>query len=135
MCAAAHVDGIHSSLRFSASMDAVQVAAANRRTHERLPLAARIRLKRVAGKPEIEIREYEGLDISCSGLRFRSERSFLSGTEMDLEVVLLDKQQDGSSVKMFTSATVIRSHPLESHGQNSVAVAFTDIAISRSKVR
>ena len=134
MCAAARVEGIHSSFSDGAYWGAAG-AAANRRTHERLPLTARVLIKRVAGKPVPEIAEYEGLDISCSGLRFRSAKSFASGTDLDLEVVLLDKRQDGSSVKMFTSATVIRSHPLEDSRQNTVAVAFTDIAISRKQVR
>ncbi len=132
MCAAARVEGIHSTSSFGAFRASYQ-ATDNRRTHERLPLSARVRLKRVAGKPQPQIEDFEGLDISCSGLRFRSSRSFASGTDLDLEVVLLDRQQDGSSVRMFTSATVIRSAPLGSGQERSVAVAFTDITISRSQ--
>lgn len=114
-------------------LSAAHAMADSRRTYERLPLAARVRLKRVAGKPESEINEHEGLDISCGGLRFRSERSFAPGTDVDLEVILLDRQQDGTSVKMFTSATVIRSEKLDSG--NGVAVLFRDIVISRDSVR
>jgi len=132
MCAAARVESIHSTTNFGGQFHPAYHATDNRRTHERLPLSARVRLKRVAGKPLAQIDEYEGMDISCSGLRFRSVKNFLSGTDLDLEVILLDRQQDGSSVRMFTSATVVRSAPLGDGAENSVAVAFTDIAISRS---
>lgn len=136
MCAAARVDGIRSAGVFAVGpLNAVHAMADNRRTHERLPLTARIRLKRVAGRAEGEIKEHEGLDISCGGLRFRSERSFAPGTDLDLEVILLDRQEQGSSVKMFTSATVIRSDKLDSGMGNGVAVLFRDIVISRGPVR
>ena len=136
MCAAARVEGIHTTGAFAVGpFSLVHAMADNRRTYERLPLSARVRLKRVAGRPEAEIREHEGLDISCGGVRFQSERSFPPGTDLDLEVILLDRQQKGSSVKMFTSGTVIRSDKLGSGKGIGVAVLFTDIVISRDSVR
>lgn len=135
MCAAARVEGIHTATNYGRQFLTANQEVHSRRTHERLPLSARIRLKRVSGKPQPEIEEYEGLDISCSGLRFRAPRAFASGTEVDLEVILLDRQTDGSSVRMFTSATVVRSAPFGSGDHNSVAVAFTDISIARNSAK
>ena len=128
MCAAARVEGIHSAGVFGGHL--VQQMAEDRRTYERLPLAARVKVTRIGGKPAAKIDEFEALDISCGGLRFRSQKAFVPGTDLDMEVVLLDKRRDGASVRMFTAATVIRSEGLGSGG-NGVSVCFTDIAISR----
>ncbi len=135
MCAAARVEGIHSLPNLDWRFAPVFRLPDNRRQYERLPLQARVRLKRVAGKPQPHIEECEGMDISCSGLCFRAARNFTSGTDLDLEVVLHDPRPGGAAVKMFTSATVIRSAPIEEGRDHRVAVIFTDIAISREPVR
>lgn len=113
----------------------VQQMADDRRTHARLPIHSSVRVKRVSGRPEPAIHEFEGMDVSCSGIRFRADREFQPGTPMDLEVVLLDRRKDGQNVKMFTSAHVVRSEASAEGGWHAIAVAFDDIAISREAVR
>jgi hypothetical protein len=104
--------------------------AHDRRVHARLPLGVTVRLKRVAGRPEAQIREFEALDISCSGVRFGSDRKLAPGTHLDLEIILLEKSGERTGMKMFTSATVVRLEP-PMQGRHGVAVIFDDIAFSR----
>ena len=133
MCAAARVEGIHSAGAFAGHL--VHQMAENRRTYERLPIAARVRVTRISGKPVEKIGEFEALDISCGGLRFRAQQGFVPGAELDMEVVLLERRRDGSAVRMFTSAVVIRSESLAGGASSGVSVAFTDIQISRDAAR
>lgn len=141
MCAAARVHEVHTIGDVSAGhKHLVHQMADDRRVHARLPVTARVRLKRVAGRPEARIGEFEGLDISCTGIRFRADRSLQPGTSVDLEVVLLEKGDEasearGSAVKMFTSATVVRLDAPDASGMQGIAVAFDEIAISREPVR
>jgi hypothetical protein len=113
----------------------MQLIADDRRTYARLPISATVRLKRVGGRPEPRISDCTGMDISCSGIRFQFHRSLAPGTAVDLEIILLPKPTDGRAVKMFTAATVVRSHAADGAGWHDVAVAFDDIAISREAVR
>lgn len=139
MCAAARVQELVVPAGGPAALGVrkkpVQLMADDRRVHTRLPISATVRLKRIAGRPEVQICDYQGMDISCSGIRFQLDREIPPGTAVDLEIILLPKPIDGQAVKMFTAATVVRSESPNAAGWHGIAVCFDDIAISRDAIR
>ena len=136
MCAAARTNELHSleaseqGLRSGAKISPMQTMADDRRIYPRLPLNLTVRLKRVGGRPEAQLSDLRGLDISCSGVRFASSRRIEPGTAVDLEIVLGEKR-GGADIKMHTAAHVVRVEDVGQPGYLSVAAVFDDITFCR----
>lgn len=135
MCAAARSNELH-TLEPSPQglagprLSPVQAMADDRRIYPRLPLNLTVRLKRVGGRPEPQLRDLRGLDISCSGVRFASSRRLEPGTTVDLEIILGEKRT-GPDMKMHTAARVVRVEDVGQPGYLSVAAVFDDITLCR----
>lgn len=108
----------------------VRVLADEKRQFPRLPLKLALTLKRVDGRPEPKPAELQTVDISCSGIRFLSGRALEPGTPVDLEVTIAENPLGGPSMRMFTSAHIVR-HSADERGLHYMAAEFDHIDFDR----
>lgn len=106
-----------------------------RRLFPRLPLHLTVRVKRVAGQPEAAIEDLQTSDISCNGLYFFAGRKLEPGTPIDLEVVVVELPGNGPTMRMFTTARVVRLEALDPSGWHGVGATFEDVTLDGYKFR
>ncbi len=103
----------------------------DRRHHARAALNLPLRLKTVDGQPEPVPVTLLTRNISTTGAYFLAPRAISAGTPIELEVGLVDRPLGQGSVRMTTSAHVVRVETSETPGWHFLAVRFDDISFNR----
>jgi c-di-GMP-binding flagellar brake protein YcgR len=108
------------------------VTVANeRRAYPRAKLQLPLRVTRIAGRREAELPVIQTVDISSSGLFARCPFKLEPGTNVDLEVELVQKPAGRGAIRMLTQAHVVRVEPDAKHGWHAMAFNFDDISFQR----
>ena len=104
-----------------------------RRAYTRAKLSLPLLLKRIAGQREIKHQSLRTTNISSSGVLFLCPQRIEPGTQVVLEVCLVDRPFGRGSVKMLTEAHVVRAEPALRRGWHAVATCFDDITFQREE--
>lgn len=95
----------------------------------RLPM----RLTRVDGREEPVPVTLLTKNISAGGVYFLAPRNIAPGTPIEFEVGLVDRPLGQGSVRMATSAHVVRIDPSETPGWHGIAASFDDFDFQRDE--
>ena len=106
----------------------------DRRNCARLPLDLPVRLVRVAGRTELSPLPLKMHDISSSGAYLLAPMWIGAGTNIELEVGLVDQPLGRGALRMVSSARVVRSVRGNRPDWHWLAVAFDDISFSQREV-
>ncbi len=104
-----------------------------RRSYGRIRLSLSLRVRRVAGQRNADIRALRTENISSSGVYFLSPRRIEPGTPIELEVLVANRPFGRDSVQMRTEAHVIRADSAAKSGWHGLAAAFDDISFVRDE--
>ncbi len=107
--------------------------ARDRRTYPRAALSLPLRLKRVGGQRETVPISLVTKNISSSGVYFLCPRWIEPGTPIELEVSLVERPMGRGSVRMSTSAHVVRIERSQTPSWHGLAVTFDDITFQRDE--
>lgn len=104
-----------------------------RRAYSRAKLNLSLRVKRIAGQRENELKPLRTMNISSSGALFLYPRWIDPGTPVEIEINLVDRPLGRGSVKMLTEAHVVRADAALRSGWHMLAVTFDDITFHREE--
>ncbi len=102
-----------------------------RRSYIRARLSLPLRMQRVAGQRDCLEHSLHTTDISSSGVYFLYPKTLELGTPIDIEVLLVDRPFGRGSVRMCSSAHVVRSQNSGKAGWHGVAALFDEIRFVR----
>jgi hypothetical protein len=104
-----------------------------RRAYTRANLSLPLSVKRIGGQRDKRNHSLRTANISSSGVSFIFPQQLDPGTEIEIEVCLVDRPLGRGTVKMRTEAHVVRSEPATRPGWHSLAVCFDDITFQREE--
>jgi len=102
-----------------------------RRAYSRANLRLPVRILRIAGRRETDLRPFMTVDISSSGLCAQCPFEMDPGTPVNLEVELVRRQIGQGTVKLVTEAHVVRANPRGKSGWYALAFSFDEITFER----
>ena len=104
-----------------------------RRAYARAKLSLPLRVKRVAGKRDLLGEPLRTTNISSSGVLFLCPQRIELGTQIEIEVCLVDRPFGRGTVKMRTEAHIVRAETSARPGWHSLAATFDDITFQREE--
>jgi hypothetical protein len=104
-----------------------------RRAYARAKLSLPLRVKRVAGKRDLLGEPLRTTNISSSGVLFLCPQRIELGTQIEIEVCLVDRPFGRGTVKMRTEAHIVRAEISARPGWHSLAATFDDITFQREE--
>ena len=105
--------------------------ANERRAYIRARLSLPLRVRRIAGQRDHKTHSLHTSDISSSGVYFLYPQWLETGTPIDIEVLLVDRPFGRGSVRMRSSAHIVRSQDSGKAGWHGLAALFDDISFVR----
>ena len=105
--------------------------APERRAYIRARLSLPLRVQRIAGRSNSKPYSLHTADISSSGIFFLFPQPLSAETPLELEVLLVDRPFGRGSVRMCTTARVVRSQESNKQGWHGLAAVFDDIRFVR----
>jgi hypothetical protein len=101
------------------------------REYPRASLRLPLRLRSVNGAPEEFPVTLVTRDISSTGVFFLCPKQIALGSNIELEIVLVQRPMGRGNVVIVTQAQVQRIEPAATPGWHGVAAAFTDVQFDR----
>ncbi len=105
--------------------------ANERRSYIRARLSLPLRVQRIAGQRESKSYTLHTSDISSSGVYFLYPQALEAGTPVEIEVLLVDRPFGRGSVRMCSTAHIVRSQDAGKPGWHGLAALFDDISFVR----
>jgi hypothetical protein len=105
--------------------------ANERRAYIRARLSLPLRVHRVAGQRDSTSCSLHTRDISSSGVYFLYPQPLELGTPIDIEVLLVDRPFGRGSVRLCSTAHVVRAQESGKPGWHGLAALFDDISFVR----
>lgn len=107
--------------------------ASERRAYVRARLALPLRMQRIAGQRDSRSNSLHTHDISSSGVFFHYPQHLEPGTPIEFEILLVDRPFGRGSVRMCTTAHVVRMQDIGKPGWHGLAAIFDDIRYVRDE--
>lgn len=106
-------------------------ASAEQREYPRASLKLPLRLRSVAGVPEDFPVTLVTRDVSSTGVFFLCPKQIVTGTAIELEIVLVSRSMGRGNVVIATNAHVRRYEPAAMPGWFGIAASFDDVEFGR----